>query len=159
MTSASTNVSCAKLTNWFSFRFVSFRFGDHLDGMHEIRTLAYNFLVLGAISFVAMWGQAILLELAATQMTHELQFKWFQALMRQDMAYFDLQDVSGAATIISTNGAKYKKYVPVHTHTHMDTHGHFVSFRFFEVFSPFGNQPSDFSLSLSLTLSLSCRVV
>lgn len=68
-----------------------------------------SFLTLGAIAFVAMWGQAVLLELAAGQMTRRLQFQWFQALMRQDMAYFDLQDVSGTATIISINGAKFKQ--------------------------------------------------
>eukprot|EP00980_Cylindrotheca_fusiformis_P031358 scaffold26232_cov152-Cylindrotheca_fusiformis.AAC.1 len=40
-------------------------------------------------------------------MTLNLKFKWFQAVVRQDMAYFDLQDVSGTATIISTNGARF----------------------------------------------------
>jgi hypothetical protein len=51
------------------------------------------------------------LETAADDMTMNLKRKWFEAVIRQDMAYFDLQDVSGTATIISTNGAKYKKGV------------------------------------------------
>jgi ATP-binding cassette subfamily B (MDR/TAP) protein 1 len=53
--------------------------------------------------------QTLLLELAATEMTENLKTQWFQALIRQDMAYYDLRDVSGAATIISINGQKFKK--------------------------------------------------
>ncbi len=49
------------------------------------------------------------LETAANDMTVNLKRKWFEAVVRQDMAFFDLQDVSGTATIISTNGAKFKK--------------------------------------------------
>jgi len=44
-------------------------------------------------------------------MTTNLKRKWFEAVVRQDMAYFDLQDVSGTATMISTSGAKFKKGV------------------------------------------------
>jgi ATP-binding cassette subfamily B (MDR/TAP) protein 1 len=51
------------------------------------------------------------METAANEMTMHLKRKWFQAVVRQDMAYFDLEDVSGTATIISTNGAKFKKGV------------------------------------------------
>jgi ATP-binding cassette subfamily B (MDR/TAP) protein 1 len=51
------------------------------------------------------------LETSANDMTVNLKRKWFEAVIRQDMAYFDLQDVSGTTTIISTNGAKYKKGV------------------------------------------------
>jgi ATP-binding cassette subfamily B (MDR/TAP) protein 1 len=46
---------------------------------------------------------------AANEMTLNLKLKWFQAVVRQDMSYFDLQDISGTATIISTNGAKFNK--------------------------------------------------
>ena len=46
---------------------------------------------------------------AANEMTLNLKLKWFEAVVRQDMSYFDLQDVSGTSTIISTNGAKFNK--------------------------------------------------
>jgi len=46
---------------------------------------------------------------ASDDMTVNLKRKWFEAVIRQDMAYFDLQDVSGTTAIMSTNGAKYKK--------------------------------------------------
>ena len=56
-----------------------------------------------------MTGQAALLETASDIMTRDLKDKWFRALLRQDMAFFDIKDISGTATIISSNGAKFKK--------------------------------------------------
>jgi ATP-binding cassette subfamily B (MDR/TAP) protein 1 len=75
----------------------------------EIRKLAYYFMGLGVAAFVFMSGQATFLETAAGIMTHSFKTQWFDALLRQDMAYYDIKDVSGTATIISNNGAKYKK--------------------------------------------------
>lgn len=40
-------------------------------------------------------------------MTFALKTSWFNALTRQDMTYYDMNDVSGTATSISTFGAKY----------------------------------------------------
>ena len=53
--------------------------------------------------------QTALMETAADEMTKELKEDWFKALLRQDMAYFDIRDVSSQASIISTNGRQYKK--------------------------------------------------
>jgi hypothetical protein len=53
---------------------------------------------------------AALLETAAGEMTKAFKTQWFQALLlRQDMAYYDITDVSGTATIININGKKYRK--------------------------------------------------
>jgi ATP-binding cassette subfamily B (MDR/TAP) protein 1 len=52
---------------------------------------------------------AALLETAAGEMTEAFKTQWFQALLRQDMAYYDITDVSGTATIININGKKYRK--------------------------------------------------
>jgi hypothetical protein len=56
-----------------------------------------------------MTGQSLLLEIASSEMTALLKTQWFEAMLRQDMTYYDIRDVSGTATIISTNGAKYKR--------------------------------------------------
>lgn len=53
--------------------------------------------------------QSTLLETAAGMMTRDMKNQWFQALLRQDMAFFDIKDVSGTATIITSNGEKFKK--------------------------------------------------
>jgi ATP-binding cassette subfamily B (MDR/TAP) protein 1 len=77
--------------------------------LEKIKELSYTFLVLGVIAFVSLSAYSTLLETAAGEMTLSLKTQWFQALLRQDLAYYDIQDVSGTATIISTNGAKYKR--------------------------------------------------
>jgi ATP-binding cassette subfamily B (MDR/TAP) protein 1 len=41
----------------------------------------------------------------------DLKTKWYRALLRQDLAYFDIQDVSGTAMTISTNAAKFQRGV------------------------------------------------
>lgn len=58
-----------------------------------------------------MLGQAVCIELAAMEMTRNFKMAWFRALLRQDIAYFDVLDVAGEATIITTNANKYKKGV------------------------------------------------
>jgi len=75
----------------------------------EVRKLAYYFMALGVAAFVCMSGQATFLETASGLMALDFKTQWFDALLRQDMAYYDIKDVSGTATIISNNGAKYKK--------------------------------------------------
>ena len=61
------------------------------------------------IAFTFMTAQATLLESAAGIMTRDMKNKWFQALLRQDMAFYDIKDVSGTASIISSNGQVFKK--------------------------------------------------
>jgi ATP-binding cassette subfamily B (MDR/TAP) protein 1 len=56
-----------------------------------------------------MTAQATLLETAAGEMTEVFKTQWFEALLRQDMAYYDISDVSGTATIININGKKFRK--------------------------------------------------
>lgn len=66
-------------------------------------------MILGALSFVFMTGNSTFLETAADEMTFSLKRQWFQALLRQDMTYYDIKDISSTATIISTNGLKFQR--------------------------------------------------
>jgi ABC-type multidrug transport system fused ATPase/permease subunit len=76
--------------------------------MDTIRSLAITFMILGLIVFLFMTLQSALMETAAGHMTRTMQSAWFEALLRQDMAYYDLNDMAGQAIILSTNGAKYR---------------------------------------------------
>jgi len=79
--------------------------------MPTVRKLAYTFMVLGAIILVSYTSQSALIDAAAAEMTMTLKTEWFKALLRQDVAYFDVMDVSGEATIITNNANKYRKGV------------------------------------------------
>jgi len=81
------------------------------DFMEGVRMQAFVFLGLGGLSFVSMTIQNTLLEIAAAEMTMSLKTRWFDALLRMDMAYFDLKDVAGTATLISAQAAKYNRGV------------------------------------------------
>ena len=73
-----------------------------------VENVAYAFMILGVIVMVFMTAQATLMETAAGLMTHELKTSWFRALLRQDMAYYDMKNVTGEATLISTNGKRFR---------------------------------------------------
>jgi ATP-binding cassette subfamily B (MDR/TAP) protein 1 len=51
------------------------------------------------------------MEKAASAMTKNLKIAWFKALLRQDIAYHDIMDVSGEATIITASANRYHKGV------------------------------------------------
>ena len=53
--------------------------------------------------------QAALLETAAGEMADALRLQWFHALLRQDMTYFDINDVNGTAVILNVNDKKFRK--------------------------------------------------
>jgi len=80
--------------------------GDFLSSITEVVMV---FLVLGAVGFVFLVAQSTCLEIAASESTNDLKIQWFNALLRQDMAYYDIKDVSAQATIVSASAAKYKR--------------------------------------------------
>lgn len=77
--------------------------------MDEIVELALSFVVLGAVGFVFLVLQSAFLEIAASESAADYKIRWFNALLRQDMAYYDIKDVSAQATIVAASAAKYKK--------------------------------------------------
>lgn len=82
---------------------------DDDDFMDTIRSMVYGFLVLGFVILASMTTQNFLAESAAETMSHNLKTDWFRALLRQDMAYYDICDVGGESTIISSNGNRYHR--------------------------------------------------
>lgn len=122
-----------------TFRVLSVPTSDQFKD--DIKELAYTFMVVGAISAGSVMAQITLLETAAEevgalqcttlfcvsicraafvpnipstallQMVYSFKTRWFDALLRQDMAFFDLQDVSGTAMLISSAGARYRNGV------------------------------------------------
>ena len=72
----------------------------------DLRVNLHRIIVL-----TSMTMQAALLETAAGEMAEAMKTQWFEALLRQDMAYYDINDVNGTAVILNVNGKKFRKYV------------------------------------------------
>lgn len=89
-----------------TFRVLSVPTSDEFRA--DIREMAFIFMLIGVIALVSVTSQIVLLETAAEEMTYSLKTEWFDSLLRQDMTYFDLQDISKTAMLISTAGAQYK---------------------------------------------------
>ena len=66
-------------------------------------------MILGVYAFTAMALQSAFLETAAAEMTDNMKQEWFDALLRQDIAYYDVMDTGGTATILTANGKKFKR--------------------------------------------------
>lgn len=77
--------------------------------LHDLSLPLPSLTANSVVAFTFMTLQSALLETAAGMMTRDMKNQWFQALLRQDMAFYDIKDVSGTATIITSNGAKFKK--------------------------------------------------
>jgi ABC-type multidrug transport system fused ATPase/permease subunit len=80
--------------------------GNYLS---NITTMVYTFLVLGSVGFFFLVSQSTFLEISASEATQDFKIQWFNALLRQDMAYFDIKDVSSQATVVASNAARFKK--------------------------------------------------
>jgi ABC-type multidrug transport system fused ATPase/permease subunit len=96
------------MTYYFSNAFESLGASPTLDSfMAGVRKQAYAFMALGGIIFVTTAIQGFLIESAADEMTREMKNSWFRALLRQDLAFYDIRDVPGQASLITTNGTRF----------------------------------------------------
>ena len=90
------------------------RLGTSTDSdsfMDDVTELAMVFLILGAIGFLFLTAQSTFLEIAASESAMDYKIQWFNSLLRQDMAYFDVKALSSQAMVVSSNAEKYKKLV------------------------------------------------
>jgi len=83
--------------------------GASSQGMDQIETLAFQFLAIGAYAFFCATVQSSCLEVAASRAARRFRTMWFEALLRQDAAFFDLNDVSGLSSLIGPNASKVRR--------------------------------------------------
>lgn len=79
------------------------------DLMKDVERIALILVIIGLIAFVCGFFQVTLLEIAATEMTLNFKTQWFKALLRQDMAYFDAENISGTASQVNSHGNKFHR--------------------------------------------------
>ena len=79
--------------------------------MKDVGQMSLILVIIGIISFCFSLLQVSLLETAAAEMTISFKTKWFRSLLRQDMNFFDAENISGTAATISSNGNKFRRGV------------------------------------------------
>lgn len=79
------------------------------NGLSQIRELAFTFLVVGTYALVAGTAQSWSFEVVAYHATQRMRLQWFDALLRQDAAYFDVNDVGGIAGQVGPSSNKYRR--------------------------------------------------
>lgn len=79
------------------------------DPMHQIRHISFIFIGLGVYSLVTAFLQTFSFELVSRRASRLLQLEWFQALLRQDSAYYDVANVSGMAALVGPSTLLYTK--------------------------------------------------
>jgi ATP-binding cassette, subfamily B (MDR/TAP), member 1 len=79
------------------------------QGISQIRDLAYTFMAVGTAALVAATLQGLCFEICAYHGTTNFRLSWFSALLRQDPAYFDVNDISGLSAQIGPASTKYRR--------------------------------------------------
>ena len=69
--------------------------GAQTNGLEQVRNLAYTFMIVGIYAFSMACIQTGCLEICAHRATKSFRLQWFQSLLRQDAAFFDVHDIGG----------------------------------------------------------------
>jgi len=85
--------------------------GTSQNGLGPIKEIAFWLLGIGVYALVISMLQTACFEVAAYEATQSLKLQWFQALLRQDVAFFDVHDVGGIATSITPAANRYRRGV------------------------------------------------
>lgn len=95
------------------FLFLLYKRNDICVLLHQIRlipSLTFSYFHYSAYALITMSMASFFLETACTNMAIDCSNKWFAALLRQDMAYHDVQqDVTGSASLISSRTNIYAR--------------------------------------------------
>ena len=79
------------------------------DGLEQVRKSAFMFTIVGAYALVVAFVQTGCLEIVATRASKAFRMQWFNALLSQDAAFFDVYDISGIAASIQPSSAKFNR--------------------------------------------------
>lgn len=79
------------------------------DGLENIERLAFTFMIVGVYALVVAFLQTSCLEIVSNRATQSFRMQWFNALLRQDSAFYDVYDISGMAASIQPNAVKFQR--------------------------------------------------
>jgi ATP-binding cassette subfamily B (MDR/TAP) protein 1 len=81
------------------------------NGLGQVRTLAFTFMIVGAYALVMATFQTACFEVVAYRASQNFRLQWFRALLRQDAAFYDVYDIGGLASTVGSNANKYRRGV------------------------------------------------
>jgi hypothetical protein len=85
--------------------------GASLNGLAQVRELAFTFMIVGVYALVNGTMQTWCFEIVAYHGSQNFRLTWFKALLRQDPAYFDVNDIAGVAAQVGPNSTKFRRGV------------------------------------------------
>jgi ATP-binding cassette subfamily B (MDR/TAP) protein 1 len=83
--------------------------GAASEGLAQVRTLAFTFMIVGVYGLIMATIQTSCFEVVAFRASQNLRLQWFHALLRQDPAYFDVNDIGGIATNVGPSANRYRR--------------------------------------------------
>jgi ATP-binding cassette subfamily B (MDR/TAP) protein 1 len=83
--------------------------GASNNGLSQIRQLAYFFMAVGVYALINGTIQTWCFEIVAYHASQNFRLSWFKALLRQDPAYFDVNDIGGVAAQVGPNSTKFRR--------------------------------------------------
>jgi ATP-binding cassette subfamily B (MDR/TAP) protein 1 len=85
--------------------------GASLNGLTQVKELAFTFMIVGVYALVNGTMQTWCFEIVAYHGSQNFRLLWFKALLRQDPAYFDVNDIAGVAAQVGPNSTKFRRGV------------------------------------------------
>ncbi|KAL3320764.1 hypothetical protein Ciccas_000554 [Cichlidogyrus casuarinus] len=76
---------------------------------HNIAVASIKFVVLAAINFVAAWISNSSMGYVAASQTLQIRLKFYQAIMRKEIGWFDANSTGNLITLMSSNSNKIEK--------------------------------------------------
>lgn len=79
------------------------------EGLAQVRELAYTFMIVGVYALVMATIQTTCFEVVAFRASKNFRLQWFGALIRQDPAFFDVNDIGGIASSVGPSANRYRR--------------------------------------------------
>lgn len=83
--------------------------GAATNGLGKVRELAFTFLGVGTYALIVATVQSWSFEYLAFYASNNFRKQWFEALLRQDTAFFDIYDAGGIANQVGPSATKYRR--------------------------------------------------
>jgi ATP-binding cassette subfamily B (MDR/TAP) protein 1 len=83
--------------------------GASSNGLSQVRQLAFYFMAVGVYALINGTIQTWCFEIVAYHASQNFRLSWFKALLRQDPAYFDVNDIGGVAAQVGPNSTKFRR--------------------------------------------------